>query len=427
MTGATPAGERVHDLLRRSALLRWADRTLAARQPCWVAGGFVRDLLLGRPSRDLDLTIATDHRGAAEPAHRLAAALGVRPHLLGSPPLAVWRVESPALKVELWPLASLTLEQDLVRRDFTVNAMAWRLPAGPFADLCGGLDDLRRRRLRAVSAANLADDPVRMVRAARFLAELPDFELDADSAGAIRDTASAVAAAPRERLGHELLRLLRAPSAGRGVVALTELGLLAAVSPDAARVDRTWTSAHGAAATALSRPARHPLRGALRDAGDGARLALLARAWRAGDHRTLAPYAWPRDDRRVAVAAADALDRVRARLDAPAAERRELLWRLGDAAPALLAFGSAVALAAGDDLAPWRRLWRLWRRRRRELLHPDPLLGSAEALALLGPGTAGPELGAAIRRLERARARGELRTREQARRLVRGMREGRGV
>lgn len=427
MSGGTPAGERALDLLRRSAVLRWADRTLAARQTCWVAGGFVRDLLLGRPSRDLDLTIAADHRGAATAARRLAAALGVRPHLLGSPPHAVWRIESPGLKVELWPLGELTLEQDLRRRDFTVNAMAWRLPAGPLVDLVGGLDDLHRRRLRAVSAANLVDDPVRTVRAARFLAELPELELDAASAGWIRDAGPALGDAPRERVGQELLRLLRAPAAGRGVEALVELRLLSAAAPDPGRVDLRWLVHHRAAATALSSPARCPARSALREAGDGARLALLARAWRTGDHRELAPYAWPRDDRRAAVAAADALDRARARLLAPAADRRELLWRLGEAAPALLALGPAVALAAGDDIAPWRRLWRLWRRRREELLHPDPLLGAHEVLELLGRRTAGPELGAALRRLERHRARGELRTAEQAGRLVREMQEGGGL
>lgn len=423
MTDATSPDERAEDVLRGSALLHWAGRTMKAAEPCWVAGGFVRDRLLGRPSRDLDLTIAADDRAAAEPVRRLAAALGVRPHLLGSPPLAVWRIESPGLKVEVWPLGALTLEQDLRRRDFTINAMAWRLPAGPLVDLTGGLDDVRRRRLRAVSAANLGDDPVRMVRAARFLAELPELELDADSAGWIRDAASAVARAPRERLGQELLRLLRAPAAGRGVAALIELGLLHAASPDASRVDREWADGHGAAATALSSPARHPLGVALRDAGDAARLALLARMWRTGDHRALASYAWPRDDRRAAVAAANAVDGVRDRLHAPAADRREILWRLGKSAPAVLALGAAVSHAESGDPAPWRRLWRLWRRRREELLRPDPLLGSAEVLELLGRKAAGPELGAALRRLERARVRGELRTRAQAARLVRRLRE----
>ncbi len=130
----------------------WGDLGRPVR--CAVAGGYLRDRLLGRTSNDLDLTIDGDTAGAARPAKRLAKALGVRAHLLGTAPHEIWRIETSSIKVELWPLGGLTREEDIRRRDFSCNALSWELPDGPLVDLAGGLDDLRSGRLRAISRAN---------------------------------------------------------------------------------------------------------------------------------------------------------------------------------------------------------------------------------------------------------------------------------
>ena len=125
-----------------------------------VTGGFVRDTLLGRPTTDLDFALAGDVDSVAESARRLADAHATRPHLLGRKPRAVWRVATADLKIELWPLGTLTVEDDILRRDFTCNALAWRLPDGPLIDLVGGLEHLAAGRLAAVSRGNLQDDPL---------------------------------------------------------------------------------------------------------------------------------------------------------------------------------------------------------------------------------------------------------------------------
>ncbi len=83
----------------------WEDLGRPAR--CAVTGGYLRDRLLGRTTNDLDLTIDDDAAGAARPAKRLARALGVRAHLLGTPPNEIWRIETSSLKIELWPLGEL--------------------------------------------------------------------------------------------------------------------------------------------------------------------------------------------------------------------------------------------------------------------------------------------------------------------------------
>jgi tRNA nucleotidyltransferase (CCA-adding enzyme) len=385
---------------------------------CRVVGGYVRDRLLGRATRDLDLTLESDADAAGPPVRRLADALGVRPHLLGTPPHRVWRVETGELEVELWPLGELSREADLLRRDFACNALAWELPDGPLVDLVGGLDDLRGRRLRAVSRANLADDPVRLLRAPRFLAQLPDFELDGETRGWVRELAPRLADAPRERVGAELLALLGAPAAARGLATCLELGLIAPAAPEPQRVDRRWLAARLAAVDTLN--ARAPTAGTpAPPSEDAARLAFLLRAWGVPDDRELVPYAWPRPLRQSARRVASLLDEALSTVDAPSADRRELAWRAGAAFPALLALASAVT----PDRPGWRRWRRQWRRDPDALLDPHPLLAGDEIAQLTGLAP-GPGLGVAVEALLRAQVRGEIRTRSAAVRLLSTVRTG---
>ena len=209
-------------------------RTMGAPEGCHVAGGWVRDRLLGLDTVDIDLGIEASVEAAGIHARRLADAHGVRAHLLGRKPRAVWRVDTPQAKVEVWPLGDLGLDDDARRRDFTCNAMLWTLPDGPLHDPVGGRDDLVRNRLRAVSRSNLDDDPVRLVRAVRFLSELPALELDAESGRWIRELAGRLADAPRERLGREILRTMTGRGVGTALVTGSELGVWRPVAPASA-------------------------------------------------------------------------------------------------------------------------------------------------------------------------------------------------
>ncbi len=400
------------DSLGRSRLLRrvW---TAMGRPPSWVAGGFVRDRLLGRRSTDLDLSLPGDAHRVAAPAARLGAVLGVRPHLLGRAPSCVWRVQTRDLKVDLWPLGDLDLEEDVRRRDFACNALQWQLPSGPLVDLVGGVDDLKMRRLRAVARENLHRDPVRLLRGPRFVANLPGFALEGRTAGWIRELAPRLAAAPRERIGQELALLLGGGAAHRGLAALLELDLLAPAAPVDAAPQPAWLAHHLDAARLLAAPAAHPVPASVREAGDGARLALLLRAWGAGDPRSLAPYAWPRDDLRHGHRAASLLEHALSCVAAPAPDRREVIWETGDAFPSLLALGAAVAPGESG----WRSWWRLWRRSGASLLHPPHLLDGRDVATLLGL-EAGPQLGRALHDLTRAQVRGAFRSPAGARRWL---------
>ncbi|WP_147063689.1 CCA tRNA nucleotidyltransferase [Knoellia locipacati] len=126
-----------------------------------------------------------------------------------------------------------SLEDDLVRRDFTVNAMALRLPSLEFVDPHGGLDDLQAGLLRTPSTPEVSfgDDPLRMMRAVRFVAQLglvPAPEVYA----AMQEMASTIGIVSAERVRDELVKLLMAPRPRPGLELLAESGLASHVLPE---------------------------------------------------------------------------------------------------------------------------------------------------------------------------------------------------
>jgi poly(A) polymerase len=134
-----------------------------------------------------------------------------------------------------------TLEGDLSRRDFTVNAMAVRLPGLAFVDPFGGLEDLAVRTLRTPSGATQSfdDDPLRMLRAARFAAQL-GFDVAPDVVDAMREMAGRIEIVSAERVRDELVKLVIAPEPRRGLTLLVDTGLADYVLPElpALRLER---------------------------------------------------------------------------------------------------------------------------------------------------------------------------------------------
>lgn len=391
-------------------------RRMGRPDGCQVVGGWVRDRLMGRASRDLDLSMAGSASTVERAARRLAASYRVSAHLLGRPPRAVWQIPTDHLKIELWPLADLDLEADAQRRDFTVNALAWTLPDGPIHDFVGGLPDLEDRCLRAVSYDNLEADPVRLLRAFRFLAEHPAFRLDPVTEGWIRELSPLLHTAPPERVGPEMLRLLQGPAAARCVAAAVHSGIAAAVAPSAS-TDGSALADLAPAAGRLAARGAHPIRPAVAAAGDAAHIGLLAIAWQPAPDRDLAAFAWPQEVRRRGVIAARLHAEMNEAVDGPAADRRELIHRAGRAFPAALALAAAVKPEAG-----WRRWWRLWLRSGARIVTPTALISTAEVAELLGL-PEGPRLGQALAQLTKAQVRGEIRSRAGAQRLLAGIRD----
>jgi len=211
-----------------------AARAALAGERAWLVGGAVRDRLLGRlPIDDLDLVIDGDVRSAA----RALARIGDGTAFALSEAFGAWRVTAPRTgwQVDLMPLAGASIEEDLARRDFTVNALAEPLRGGELVDPDGGLADLEARRLRMVSPAAFDDDPLRVVRLARLACEL-GLDPEAATVAAARIRAPRLSEVAPERVFAELRRLLVTPAALEGLDLMDRLGVTAAVLPELAAV-----------------------------------------------------------------------------------------------------------------------------------------------------------------------------------------------
>jgi poly(A) polymerase len=201
----------------------------AVTGPAWVVGGTVRDALLDRPLRDVDVAVEGDPE---PPARELARAVG-GPVFALSEVFGAWRVidRRRELVFDLSPLQGETIEADLARRDFTINAMAVPLAGGELVDPHGGRADADARVLRVLGPGAYRDDPLRPLRLARFVAEL-GFASDPETERLTGDAAANVTEASPERVFAELRRLVLAEGVLEGLGLADRLGLLAAVLPE---------------------------------------------------------------------------------------------------------------------------------------------------------------------------------------------------
>ena len=209
-----------------------AAREALAAQPAWLVGGTLRDRLLGRPAAtDIDLAVAGEVEAAARAVGRAAGA----PAFPLSEAFGAWRVvdREQTWTVDVSPLMGQTIEADLGERDFTFNAMAEPLGGGDLIDPHHGRADLEARRVRMVAPRAFASDPLRVVRVARFAAEL-GFEAERATVAAAREQAPQLAGVAMERVFAELKRLVVAPAPGRGLSVLEQTGATAAVLPELA-------------------------------------------------------------------------------------------------------------------------------------------------------------------------------------------------
>ena len=207
--------------------------------PAWLVGGAVRDRLLDRRTADFDVVVAGDVASCAR-----GAARGARGHAFElSEAFGAWRVvaHDRSWQLDLMALEGATIEQDLGRRDLTVNAIAEPLGGGGHVDPFGGIADLEARILRAVSGAAFLDDPLRVMRLARLACEL-NFEIELGTAEAARAVAPRLTAVSPERVFEELKRLICVDRAPEGIGLLSSLGAAAAVLPELDALDRVEQS-----------------------------------------------------------------------------------------------------------------------------------------------------------------------------------------
>jgi tRNA nucleotidyltransferase/poly(A) polymerase len=196
----------------------------------YLVGGAVRDLLMQRHPTDLDVAVDGD---AAVFAAALAQRLKARVVPMGKPGQITYRVTSPGFLTDITGLAGISLANDLKRRDFTVNAMAYDLHAHRLIDLLGGQEDIEAGRIRMVTEQAFVDDPLRLLRAFRMAAVL-DFTIDRDTFRAITRHAHRISQPAGERLRAELVQLMACPDSARQIETMSNSGLLTSLFPEMA-------------------------------------------------------------------------------------------------------------------------------------------------------------------------------------------------
>ena len=219
-----------NDLLRRILDLLCEEPTAA-----YVAGGYVRDWLLGRESKDVDLTVAAP---AIALARRIADCTGGAFYVLDDEMDAARIIYKPPdpLEVDFSGLRGPDIQADLRERDFSVNAMAVDLrdcydESPEVLDPCGGRDDLAAQTLRAASEHAFQRDPVRLLRAARFGVSM-GLRIEPATESWMRRDAALITLPSAERVRQELVLIFAATGVAGQVRRLDDFGLLSPILPE---------------------------------------------------------------------------------------------------------------------------------------------------------------------------------------------------
>ena len=214
---------------------------------CYVVGGYVRDIFLNRPSKDIDVVVVGS---GIEMAEAFGKKLGRGAHVSVFRNFGTAQVKFRDTEVEFVgarkesyshdsrkPIVENgTLEDDQNRRDFTINAMAVCLNNERFGELVdpfGGLDDLKERTIRTPLDPDItfSDDPLRMMRCIRFATQL-NFYIDDVTFSALERNKERIRIISRERIADELNKILLSPVPSKGFVELDRCGLLELIFPE---------------------------------------------------------------------------------------------------------------------------------------------------------------------------------------------------
>lgn len=243
MESVATAVQRLGELAESRPVARLADAFAAAGHELALVGGPVRDAFLGRRVTDLDfatsanpdeiLRLVTPISDAQWDVGRDFGTIAAR--------IAGQTVEITTYRADSYDGTTRkpavvfgdTLEGDLERRDFTVNAMALRLPERVLVDPWGGVEHLLERRLTTPGAPEISfgDDPLRMLRAARFTSQL-GFVVDAPTVAAMHELAPKLEIVSVERIADELSKLLKTDEPSAGIRLLVDTGIAELVLPE---------------------------------------------------------------------------------------------------------------------------------------------------------------------------------------------------
>lgn len=418
--------------------IKITERLRAAGFEAYLAGGCVRDMLLGRNPSDYDIATAAHPEQVQALFERTVAvgeAFGVIRVLVGdeSYEVATFRTEGPYHDARHpSSVRYATAQEDVARRDFTVNGLLYDPRTGEVLDFVGGRADLAARLMRTIgdAEARFSEDRLRMLRAVRLAAEL-GFALAPEVLRAIRARGRGLAEVSPERLRDELVRMVTGPDPARAIGLLRDTELLGHVLPEVA------------AEIGVPQPEEFHPEG---DVFEHTRLALAALrrppvtlAMATLLHDVGKPATFERAPDRIRFSRHDEVGATMARavmerLRFPRRDTERVVTLVGrhmvfkdiakmreskvrrlvadDAFPELLELHRADCAASHGDLSAYEWVRAFIERLAGEPPVPPPLITGDDLLAMgLAPG---PRVGRVLRAVETARLEGEIRTREEA-------------
>jgi len=245
MVSLAAALTHMREIANSSPVKQLADAFAKAGYEFALVGGPVRDALLGREVTDLDFTTSARPEDIERVLQPLAETVWDVGREFGTiaARVAGEHVEITTYRADVYDAQSrkpsvafgTSLIDDLIRRDFTINALALRLPQLTLEDVGTGVDDLLQQRIRtpAEPERSFGDDPLRMLRAARFAAQL-DFVIDEETYVAMHDMAERLAIISAERIRDELVKTLCSEHPQKGIRLLVDSGLADQFLPELA-------------------------------------------------------------------------------------------------------------------------------------------------------------------------------------------------
>ncbi len=218
----------------------------------YLVGGAVRDLIIGRETKDFDFVI---RKVSAKDLEKFLSENG-KVNLVGKSfgvfkfvpndseeqaeaiDIALPRTEHAGMSggykdFEIQSDKDLPIQEDLSRRDFTINALAWDLKNKKLVDEFNGIKDLKEKTIKAIGdpATRFQEDYTRMLRAIRFSCQL-DFMIEGNTLISIKDKAAKIATIPGERIGEEFSKIIMSDRAEDGVRLMQQIGLLKILIPE---------------------------------------------------------------------------------------------------------------------------------------------------------------------------------------------------
>lgn len=223
----------------------------------FIAGGFVRDMIIHRPSKDIDIVVANNGLNGgikfAEFLHeKLNSTNPVIFERFGTAQIVVEgiEIETVATRKESYNFIDRkpevidgTIEDDVRRRDFTVNSLLWDICNEKVVDLLNGINDINNKIIRTTSNPELifSEDPLRIMRAIRFASQL-GFDIETETFTAIKNSVNWLNNISLERIRDEFSKILISDNVSKGLELLKESGILAFLEPAFNDIQNNWGS-----------------------------------------------------------------------------------------------------------------------------------------------------------------------------------------